>query len=222
MMDGYTPYDLRRASFEELVAFLFGKEVPPEMNGVRPDPWYWSATVDFAPLRVVCDYTRLFSYPGFLPEQYSREQLEQGFEAVRGPTLESGLALVLWEKQVPLAIRENCVRSMYFLYTKLFAEDALGETARMWWDSIVYDWDSGIRSRSNSDEDKMMQDAMFETLGKILALPQEHCQFAALHGLGHLHHPATLDLVGNYLALNPEISDELREYALDAARFDVL
>lgn len=223
MIDGYTRYDLRRTSFEDFIAFLFAKEVPPMgEDGVRGNPWYWSAIVEFEPLRVVCDYTRLFAYPRFLLEQYSREQLEQGFTAIHGPSLEVGLASLLWERQVPFAIRENCVRSMYSLFAKLFAEDGLDSASEMWWDSIAYDWDGGNRSRANGGEDKAMQDVMFETLSKILALPQAQCQFAALHGLGHLHHPETLDLIGNYLARNPDISEELKEYALDAARFDVM
>jgi hypothetical protein len=63
---------------------------------------------------------------------------------------------------------------------------------------------------------------MFATLGKILAVPSESCQTAALHGLGHLHHPDTNELVQSYLATNPSITPDLREYALAAAQFRVL
>jgi hypothetical protein len=53
-------------------------------------------------------------------------------------------------------------------------------------------------------------------------VPSESCQTAALHGLGHLHHPDTNELVQSYLARNPSITPDLREYALAAAQFRVL
>ena len=67
-----------------------------------------------------------------------------------------------------------------------------------------------------------MQDVIFETLARILALDSSNCQRAALHGLGHLHHPDTSKLINEYLQKNPSISAELREYALAAAEFRVL
>jgi hypothetical protein len=67
-----------------------------------------------------------------------------------------------------------------------------------------------------------MQDVMFLTLSDILALDSTICRGAALHGLGHLHHPDTDQLVQRYLRQNPALSSEARDYALAAARFEVL
>jgi len=67
-----------------------------------------------------------------------------------------------------------------------------------------------------------MQDVMFETLSNILALDSEFCQRAALHGLGHLHHPGTEQLVQQYLEQHSALDGELREYALAAGRFEVM
>ena len=63
---------------------------------------------------------------------------------------------------------------------------------------------------------------MFETLAKILELSSPIAQGAALHGLGHLHHPETEGLIDDYLEANPDLEAEMREYALAAARFQVL
>jgi hypothetical protein len=45
---------------------------------------------------------------------------------------------------------------------------------------------------------------MFETLTKILALEDDRCQSAALHGLGHLQHPAVRDTAQKYMNANSE------------------
>jgi hypothetical protein len=43
---------------------------------------------------------------------------------------------------------------------------------------------------------------MFETLSKILALPDARTQGYALHGLGHLHHPRVITVVPKFLDSN--------------------
>ena len=211
------------ASFEEFVAFLFDHEVVPiPRDGKGPEPWYWNAQVEFEPVRVACDYVRLFTDPEFLVTQYSLEQLEQGFWAIPSCNIECSVTEIIWHKQVPFVMRENCVRSMFHLFQKLFAVVTLETSPNMWWDSLAYNWHCGNRARSNGGEDERMQDVIFETLEKILALPSLECQAAALHGLGHLHHPATQQLIERYIQGNEKIDAELRDYALAAARFDVM
>ena len=67
-----------------------------------------------------------------------------------------------------------------------------------------------------------MQDVMFETLARILELDSPRCQGDALHGLGHLHHPETEQLVERYIASYPAIAPEQKKYALAAAQFKIL
>jgi hypothetical protein len=43
-----------------------------------------------------------------------------------------------------------------------------------------------------------------------------------LHGLGHLHHPDTGELVQSYIARNPGLDPEIKDYALAAAKFSVM
>lgn len=223
-MNGYTQYDLIGATFEEFVAFLFDHEVIPipKYGKEKSEPWYWSAEVSFEPVRVACDYIRLFSAPELCLSNFSTKQLEQGFWAIQSPAINWAVTELIWNEQVPFVLRVQCVRSMFFLYEKLFATTPLETAPNMLWDSLAYDWDCGIRSRMNGGEDEQMQDIMFETLGKILALPSLECQGAALHGLGHLHHPATVKLIDKYIQRNQTIDEEMRDYALAAARFDIL
>jgi len=92
----------------------------------------------------------------------------------------------------------------------------------MWWDALCYDWHCGNKKRERGGEDRSMQDVMFETLRSILAQDSEICHGAALHGLGHLHHPDTKQLIDVYLTQHPALKKEWRDYALAAARFEVL
>lgn len=223
-MDDYDPYDLRNATFGEFVGFLFDREVVPismQENGA-PKPWYWRAEVAFDPTQIASFYIALFTTPNTVLENYSSEQLNQGFWAIQSSNLQCGIPEVIWDQALPFDIRESCVRSMFHLYEQLFSKISLETAADMWWDSLAYDWDCGIRARGKGGEDEQMQDVMFDTLGKILRLPSEECQMAALHGLGHLRHPETSPLIGAYLAQRPEIDTDLKEYALAAARFEVL
>ena len=92
----------------------------------------------------------------------------------------------------------------------------------MWWDSLCYEWHCGNRDRDRGGEDLLMQDVIFETLSGLLKSDSTTCQGAALHGLGHLHHPKTQELVDSYLAEHPSLKEEWKAYALAAAKFEVL
>lgn len=222
-MDGYTSYDLTEASYDDFVKFLFAHEsIPFPQEKGDPEPWYWHATVEFAPLSVASFYIRLFTEPDSLLQKYSLQELEQGFWAIQSSNIECSVTEIIWMESIPFEIRESCVRAMFHLYQRLFSHEPLDTSVEMWWDSLAYDWHCENRSRSNGGEDLLMQDVMFETLSKILALPSSEVQASALHGLGHLHHPDTEALVDEFLERNPQIDSGLREYALAAAKFDVM
>ena len=224
MFEVYKQNDIRGFTFDQFVDFLFDHEVPPEFSadGQRIDPWYYDSEVECSPVDVVALYTRLFSEPAFLLDSFSREKLEQGFWAIMGQSLECSVGEVIWSSEAEFAARAECVRSMFHLYEKLFAIDPLETSSNMWWDSLAYDWHCGNRDRKNGGEDLLMQEVMFETLEQILDLSSVDCQVAALHGLGHLHHPGTAELVSRYLDRKPPKNPELRNYAIAAAKFEVL
>jgi hypothetical protein len=223
-MDGYTHYNLRDATFEGFVDFLFDREVvPTPVAGTgAAEPWYWHAEVAFDPMQVASFYIELFTGPRFLLDRFSLDQVEQGFWAIQSSNIECAVTEIIWHPQLPFEIRESCVRSMYHLYELLFADVPLETSSDMWWDSLAYDWHCGNRVRVKGGEDHLMQDIMFDTLGRILQIPSVSCQGAALHGLGHLHHPETSNLILAYLSQNPELDEELKEYAVAAARFEVM
>lgn len=217
-------YDIKGVSFDEFVEFMFDHDVIsfPEHVNAGPGPWYWHADVDYDPHEVAGFYVRLFSEPEFLLSRYTPAQLEQAFWAIPSANIECSIEHIIWDTRIPFELRESCVRSMHDLYARFFAKQPLETSSNMWWDGLAYDWHCGNRARINGGEDATMQDVMFETLVKILQLPQEWCQAAALHGLGHLHHPDTEAAIQGFLRATPGIDAELREYALAAARFEVM
>jgi len=219
-MKSHTHDDITQYSFEEFVAFLFARSVPPTIE--KRDPWYWNVDVTFDPERVCQYYVRLFRSPHFLSEQYSKAQLEQGFWAIQSCNLTCSASELIRDTSLPFAAREECVRSMLDLFNHLFAVEPLETSVQMWWDSLCYDWHCGNRNRERGGEDASMQDVMFQTLSSLLALDSPICQGAALHGLGHLHHPGTEQLVRQYLRQRTSLSKEWKEYALAAARFEVM
>lgn len=222
-MDEYVEYDITAASFEDFVTFIFDREYTPiPHDNKERGPWYWYAEVKFNSFRIAGFYNRLFTNPTFLVERYSLDQLEQAFWAVQSSNLSCAVSEIIWDSKIPFDIRANCVRSMEQLFGRLFVNNGLETAVEMWWDSLAYDWHCENRCRDKGGEDRQMQDVMFETLGKILEQPSPICQGSALHGLGHLHHPETEKLISSFLQRHSNIDENMRSYALAAAKFEVM
>lgn len=210
-------------SFDDFVTFLFDKDVVPlpEKAG-DPEPWYWNADITYGPRTIAAHYIRLFAAPTQPLKPYSARELEQGFWAIQSCNLECCVGEIIWDKRIPFDMRESCIRSMEILFAQFFSSTSLETSVEMWWDSLAYGWHCGNYSRANGGEEELLQDIMFETLTKILGHPSLICQAAALHGLGHLHHPHTEAAIQSFIGRNRALSDEMRAYALAAARFDVM
>jgi SAM-dependent methyltransferase len=85
----------------------------------------------------------------------------------------------------------------------------------MWWDSLCYDWHCGNRRRVNGGEDLRMQDAMFETIARILSIPSIECQripgLSVVRGLGI----AASSEVRSVLLVSKKPLDQIASIALD-------
>jgi hypothetical protein len=228
-MEEFVQIDITQHSFDQFIDFMFDHKVVAKFDGEAAErtkddePWYWELIeLVYDPKKVCGYYVRLFREPRFLLQRFPKPQLEQGFWAIQGPNLDCGLSNLLWVSELSFAAREECVRSMFDLFRLLFAAEPLDTSVQMWWDSLCYDWHCGNRNRALGGEDMKMQDVMFETLAAILCLDSPTCQGAALHGLGHLHHPETRQLIQRYLEEHPSLSTEWKQYALAAAEFKVM
>jgi hypothetical protein len=215
-----THVDLTNSSFDDFVAFLFDRDVSLESE--ERDHWYWHIELRFNAEKIGAFYVHLFSQPEFLLTRFTKLQLEEGFWAIQVPNLPCSVYRIIEDSDLPLSVREECIRSMADLFERLFAKEPFDSSVQMWWDSLCYDWHCGNRNRERGGEDLELQDVFFQTLVKVLAIESWICQGAAIHGLGHLHHPQTKELIDRFIDERPSLTQEQKAYALAAARFEVL
>jgi hypothetical protein len=96
----------------------------------------------------------------------------------------------------------QCIRSIYFVFADFVAKSLVEEMETcfyMWWDLLAdaFWWqprlyEAGVKQSEIAKLDgelRALIDEMFETLARILEIPDSRTQDCALHGLGHLHHP---------------------------------
>ncbi|HEX4001010.1 MAG TPA: hypothetical protein VHX36_00075 [Candidatus Acidoferrales bacterium] len=212
--------DLTESSFDDFVRFLFDRDIPPKSK--KWNPWHFHVGVEFD-ARTICGYyVRMFRAPDFLSARFTKDQLEEGFWAIQGPNLDCSAYRLIFGSDLPLVDREECIHSMFDLFQRLFANLQLDTSPQMWWDSLCYDWHSGLRNRERGGEDLELHDVLFQTLARLLQVDSDICQSAALHGLGHLHHPETESLIGRFIDEHPSLTEAQRSYARAAAKFEVL
>ena len=136
--------------------------------------------------------TALFEDFGRRAAQFSCEQVEQGLWFVLGHPFWLHDALI--DRRLPRESRERCVRAMIHPFRDYYLpRDASfsGHVFFMWWDLAL--------SRV-ADQPSDIDGVAVDVIGQILQLQAKGCQFAALHGLNHLHpNDAAEDLVRRYL-----------------------
>jgi hypothetical protein len=208
--------DLSSKSFSEFVTFFFDREV------VKLDPPNDSFVVDFLQVghfdesmpsspEIIVEYmTKLFSEFGQIAPKYSLSQLDQGIWNLLGESL--ALYGLLWDSSIPLVKRLECIRSMYSVYSDFVARsdvEVMENCFDMWWDLLGHGfwwqlklYEAGTKTgdvRKLDSESRTLLDVMFDTLRRILELPDPRTQHFALHGLGHLHHPSVQGTVQEYI-----------------------
>jgi hypothetical protein len=220
LTDELKELDLSSLSFDEFVEFFFARKVVSDkeqydyfLTDLAGEKY--SGANPSAPLLLVNYLTKLFSEFGRIANRYTLAQIDQGVWGILGANLR--LYEFFFDSSVPLADRVACIRSMYHVYSDFvskleteLAPDLSGFF--MWWDLILHGfWDStrpcvagtwkGDASKLDS-ESRVMLDAMFETLKRILSLPDRESHKSALHGLGHLYHPGVRAVVQEYIDSN--------------------
>lgn len=217
-MEQPKPRDLRSISFHEFVSLVFERDAPVEPGELGP-PFY---DVEVDAKKLCAYYVQLFRQPEFLLSRFTKRQLEEGFWAIMGHTHEWSAGNLIEHSDAPLASRKECIESMAVLFERLFVNESLDTSVHMWWDSLCYGWHCGNRKRENGGEDSELQDIFFRTLIKVLAINSWTCQGAALHGLGHLHHPDTGEVISRFINEHTSLTEEQIAYAHAAASFNVL
>lgn len=170
---GVLEFDFRGASPEDFARSLFERPIAESaadkeaMSVGDFDPWF-GHQAEFVQL---C--TRLFKSFGDLAAPYSLEEIDQGLWLISvNPYILPGL---LAQPEVPIEDAVACIRASYHLYADFASvrapDDSVG-ALYMWWDEP---W----------PEEPTFLAAVFETLERLLALPDLTSRRAALHGLAH-------------------------------------
>lgn len=207
--------DLRRAGFEDWLDAVF--DHPPRADPSDIDSaWYWRAVVELTvdPARQIRYLTKLFEHPEVLAQRYSAAQIEEGFWFMFGAAGTEWFLRPLWDPEVPWVAREACIRAVPRLYDGHFPPDG-GSEGMSWmlWDLLAFGYDCGNHDPARNEEDRRVQESMFEALREMLVRSKSPAaQEAALHGLFHLKHAGGPDLIRSYLR-SRSVPEWLREYA---------
>lgn len=185
--------DLSKLSYEEWIAFVFDHPLPES----KDEEWYWQDERDFTctdSAVAVSHVTRMCREMSALAQRFSLQQIDQGiwflFMGCRGMA-------AVFDSKVPLRDRVACIQSMSVPYESVVAGSTVEEMENcfyMWWDLLcdeLHVSDTPVRVE--------MQEAMLETLVRILQLDDPRCQHYALHGLGHLRHPRSPEVIDGYV-----------------------
>jgi hypothetical protein len=79
----------------------------------------------------------------------------------------------------------------------------------------------GVATSTRDDALGTVDDVLLAVMARTLRVESEPCREGALHGLGHWHRAypeRTAAIIGGWLAEGPQISPELRQYAMTARR----
>jgi len=139
-----------------------------------------------------------------LVKRYSPDQIDQGLTQLfaRG-----GMDCEQWvfAGDISLEARIHCIQSIFDAFERVLAGWPSREAPSsffMWWDNFASAFWSSVSpveaaDAINEDARKVL-DTMFDTLIRILKLPDRGCQICALHGLGHLRHPGVPAAIDQY------------------------
>ena len=198
------PIDATGYDYERWIRFAFD-------HPVSGKPWYYTEQMAFVcdPSVVITYYARLFRNPRSSLSAYDDARLEQGVWFVVG----SQLTQWLWDDDIPLNLRLECVAAMPAMFREFFADRPLGTACWMWWDML---------RTFHDDPDACIVEAMVRALAEVLLLPARHCQMSALHGLGHLRHESKEEIICAFLGNCRDLDNEIVEYAQKAIAGTVL
>ena len=191
-------------TFEQWVEVVFIRQEPPSFGVL------WDEELERPADWLLVYATRLFYESEYLLNTFTDDQLRHGFWSL---PIGWDLTGRIWDQAVPWELRESCLSAMVVLFKRFFALNTLGDTCFMWWDFF---------RTFDEEADKRVSAAMFTALSEILEMEEEHCQMAALHGLGHLDHTEKAALIKKYLDAQPDRLLEIREYAQACIKGDIL
>jgi hypothetical protein len=207
--------DLREATYDEWLTFIFDHPVPPAWEDHdSSQAWYWQGDLQLVvdPIKQISFLTRFTQSADEILGRYTEDQIDQGLWYIFSAGGEAEFYDHLWNPKVPWELRERCIAALPQLWPRLFEQADVGTMSYMLWDSLAHPYDHGRRKPGDHPEDHRVQDAICDALRSQLSSTLGPTQYAALHGLGHLRHPDTQNIIEGFLGRS-DIGDDLREYA---------
>jgi hypothetical protein len=202
--------DLRESTLDELVDFVFDHPEPEVDSEGHPKSWWWAVDLEVQvnPERQLALMAELLRGAGALFPRFTAEQIEQGMWFMMTGGSQWFTAL-LADRGLSWAPRRTVIVAIYDLYDRLFTRVRVETACYMFWDLLLDEFHGDYSE---------VADICFQTLVRILRLPQVECQQAALHGLGHLKHAETAHVVSEYLHDKRLFQPPLRKYAEQVLR----
>lgn len=213
-------------SFEQWLHYVFD-------HPVSSPPWYHE-DAEYrccSAATAVAYLTQLFSDPRRWVQGFSDEQLNQGFWFLLHPTGCDDIE-AFFDADVPWQDRQRGLEAIHTLFEQLFAERCsdrlshLDERGTRPLNSICYMWWDIFTDRDPGASQPLVEPVALEVLSRILALKSDACQESALHGLGHYQSirpgKRVERIIDDFLARNPKLRRELRDYAINAREGAVL
>ena len=84
----------------------------------------------------------------------------------------------------------------------------------MWWDLLEWEAKRLEQAEFEANGTTTIRDAHLAALEVILAIDDDHCQYCALHGLGHLEHPRRPEVVTAFIE-RERTAGKLHEWSLE-------
>ena len=141
---------------------------------------------------------------------------------------------LLWDRSLPLALRNATITALFNLYDRLLAAAPYepidfvnpDSTSRRFktidYMAMALVVESLPPSNSTAYDRTRIRAALLDVLARLLEHPAQVAQYAALHALGHLKSKKRIEVIDRYLAAQPHIHHEQREYALSARAGELL
>jgi hypothetical protein len=215
--------DLRGTTFEDFVQVIFDHPAGGEphswfhaLDDVYSDESLAAGDIDYVardPALQVAHLAQLFRAPREALARFTPEQINAGFWFM-GSAENDAFLLELWNPLVPRADRITAARQIPTLYSDLFLPLDLDEHSEMMGDFLVKDvCDFAYPQRVELLDVDGMRDVFLSVFHDVLQVSDPRAWAGALHGLGHLRHPAVATVIEPFLAATPALPHELREYA---------
>ena len=203
-------YDITDATFDELVDFYFDH---PDIKYGSVGEWYYDAEVLYDSMKNANFFIALFREPRSLLEKFRRGQLDQGFWAITSYAFEGNLLDLLFEDdEVPTALKDDLIRSVYDLYEKLFAVDEIGQSSIFFWNHLT---SYGRGHFSQREKFRHLNDVIFEMLLRLLDSAVLALREHALYGLEKLRHMETAPTLTRFLKTHRKLPKDIKAVIQD-------